>query len=92
MPMPRTRAISQSLLLGLGIALPAVLASGCSNQAESKTDIGVSALLFTKRAHTVTDNGAVTVDVAGGNGQVIDYNRYVPGGSLNMLKPARADG
>ena len=31
----------------------------------------------------------MTVDVAGGNGQVLDYDRYVPGGSLNLLTPRR---
>jgi hypothetical protein len=39
-----------------------------------------------------TQNGSVSIDVAGGNGQVLDYQRYVPGGSLNVLSPARADG
>src|SRR6185312_10356363 len=34
----------------------------------------------------------VSIDVAGGNGQVLDYDRYVAGGSLNILSPARADG
>src|SRR5450755_2558367 len=53
---------------------------------------GVQSLLFIKRQTTTVQNGTVVVDVAGGNGQVLDYQRYVPGGSLNLLSPARADG
>jgi hypothetical protein len=54
---------------------------------------GVDALVFVKRQHTTVDaNGNVSIDVAGGNGQVIDYLRYVPGGGVYMLKPARPDG
>jgi len=53
---------------------------------------GVQSMLFIKRQTTTTQNGNVTVDVAGGNGQVLDYQRYVPGGSLNLLSPVRADG
>jgi hypothetical protein len=79
-----------ALILVLGAVLPGVV--GCSDAKDERTDLGVSALLFVKRAHTQQTADGVMVDVAGGNGQVIDYDRYVPGGSLNMLKPARADG
>lgn len=79
-----------------GLASFFALAGGCSNSASpsSGADIGagVQSLLFIKRQTTTTQNGNVTVDVAGGNGQVLDYQRYVPGGSLNLLSPARADG
>jgi len=71
----------------------AFLAAGCGGETPSGQDTGVSSILFIKRQHTVTDgNGAVTVNVANGNGQVLDYERFVPGGSLNMLSPARPDG
>lgn len=82
-------------LVGSVIGAPAaVFANGCSESgADSATDLGVNAILFMKRAHTVVgaDNQA-RVNVAGGNGQVVDYNRYEPGGSLNLLMPPRPDG
>jgi hypothetical protein len=52
----------------------------------------VQSILFIKRQTTTVTNGQPSVDVSGGNGQVLDYQRYVPGGSLNILSPARADG
>ncbi len=53
----------------------------------------VDAMVFVKRQHTtVASDGTVSIDVAGGNGQVIDYQRYVPGGGVFLLKPARPDG
>lgn len=81
------------LVLGLGVSATTVSGvSGCSSTSSDKTDLGVSALLFVKRAHTTETGSSVSVDVAGGNGQVVDYDRYVPGGSLNLLRPARSDG
>jgi hypothetical protein len=54
---------------------------------------GVDALVFEKRQHTTVDSsGNVNINVAGGNGQVIDYLRYVPGGGVFLLQPARPDG
>jgi len=91
----RSAALSaRHLSIVLGIAFPALLASGgCSKSDSDSTDIGVNSVVFIKRAHTtVDDKGAVSIDVSGGNGQVIDYDRYVPGGSLNLLSPARPDG
>src|SRR5260221_12321522 len=67
-------------------------AEGCSNSTGAGNGVGVQALLFIKRQTTSVQKGVVTVDVAGGNGQVLDYQRYVPGGSLNLLSPARPDG
>lgn len=66
----------------------------CSNSSSSSgSGIGVQSLLFIKRQTTVKNaDGSYTVDVAGGNGQVLDYERYEPGGSLNLLTPARSDG
>src|ERR1700689_4849740 len=67
----------------------------CSNTSSTGTSGigGVSSLLFIKRQTTVQNpDGTYTVDVAGGNGQVLDYQRYEPGGSLNLLTPARSDG
>jgi hypothetical protein len=69
------------------------LTAGCSEGGGADSDAGVGAVLFIKRAHTTdTGQGPATVDVAGGNGQVLDYGRYVPGGSLQLLTPPRPDG
>jgi hypothetical protein len=78
----------------------AIAASGaCSNQSTSTSGTGtasgagVQSILFVKRQWAMTDpSGNYSVDVSGGNGQVLDYQRYVPGGSLNILSPARPDG
>ncbi len=84
-------AIALALVAAAAVPLGGM---GCSNSTSSgSTDIGVSSILFVKRVTTTVDSsGNVSVDVAGGNGQVIDYDRYVPGGSLNILSPARPDG
>jgi hypothetical protein len=82
-----------ALVLVLALAGACAAATGCGTSTDEKSGAGVSAILFIKRAHTrAGEGGAVTVDVAGGNGQVLDYQRYVPGGSLNLLSPARPDG
>ena len=92
----RLRRASPLTILGL---LGAVAGLGaCSGQTTTSGSsgggvAGVQSILFIKR-QTTTDHrtACVTVDVAGGNGQVLDYQRYEPGGSLNILSPARADG
>ncbi len=64
-----------------------------STASSSSSGIGAQSMLFIKRMAIVSNpDGTVTVDVAGGNGQVLDYGRYEPGGSLNLLSPVRADG
>ncbi|HEY8077000.1 MAG TPA: hypothetical protein VIF62_22890, partial [Labilithrix sp.] len=70
------------------------LVTGCGSSSSEDTGAGVSAIVFIKRQHTIQDptTGQPMVDVAGGNGQVLDYDRYVPGGSLMMLAPPRPDG
>lgn len=81
-----------ALALVLCATSPAIMASGC-NDSTPTNDLGVSSIAFLKRAHTVVgENGATTVNVADGNNQVLDYQRYVPGGSLNILTPPRPDG
>ncbi len=81
-------------LTALGLALATVLPGLACSQGTEQVDTGVDAIIFMKRAvQTVDPNtGVVTIDVSGGNSQVIDYDRYVPGGSLVMLKPPRPDG
>ncbi len=81
------------LSLVLAMVGPSFLATGCKTSATTDAStIGVSSILFIKRVTTTVTNGAVSIDVAGGNGQVIDYSRFVPGGSLNILSPPRPDG
>ncbi len=80
----------------IGLAGVIASAGACSNSSSSSGSGGISgvqSLLFIKRQTTTKNaDGTYSVDVAGGNGQVLDYQRYVPGGSLNLLTPARSDG
>ncbi|MGO8999942.1 MAG: hypothetical protein ACLQVI_41985 [Polyangiaceae bacterium] len=88
--MNRTRAFSLRFGLVLAMVAPTVVAgcnSSTSSTSSSSTINGVSSILFIKRVTTTVTNGVVNIDVAGGNGQVIDYSRYEPGGSLNLLSP-----
>ena len=76
-----------------GLAGALAMMGACSKSPSDENGVGVKSVLFIKRQTTVKNpDGTVSVDVAGGNGQVLDYQRYVPGGSLNLLSPARADG
>ncbi len=76
-----------------GLAGTVATMGACSKSTTDDNGTGVQSLLFIKRQAIVTNpDGTVTVDVAGGNGQVLDYQRYEPGGSLNLLSPARSDG
>ena len=76
-----------------GLAGAVASMGACTKSTTDTTAVGVQSLLFIKRQTTVINpDQSVTVDVAGGNGQVLDYQRYEPGGSLNLLSPARADG
>ncbi len=85
-----------SPLTVLGLLAATAGLGACSGQTTTSGSgggvAGVQSLLFIKRQTLSIVNGQPSVDVAGGNGQVLDYQRYVPGGSLNLLTPARADG
>ena len=78
----------------LGLALATVLPGVACSQGTEQVDTGVDAIVFMKKAFVQVDPATqkVSIDVSGGNSQVIDYDRYVPGGSLVMLKPPRPDG
>ena len=90
--VPAMKRIATVSALGLLVASVS-LGGACSKSAGEETGVGVSSIIFIKRQHTTTDQaGNTQVDVAGGNGQVLDYERFVPGGSLNLLAPARPDG
>ena len=82
-PLSRFRtAGALSLLAGLAL-LP-----NCSTKASgSDSEPGnVSRIVYAVRQHTVVGaDGAVSIDVAGGMGQVMDYGRYVPGGKLEVF-------
>lgn len=92
--MKAIRKPVSALALALAIMAPGALLgfNACSKDTTENVDIGVGSILIMKRAHTTVSQQGVNVNVAGGNGQVIDYERYVPGGSLNMLSPPRPDG
>jgi len=70
-----------SLLAGLAL-LP-----GCSTKSTDDDGAGnVSRIVYAVRQHTsVADDGTVSIDVAGGMGQVMDYGRYMPGGKLEVF-------
>jgi hypothetical protein len=80
-----------ALALVVGAGMPGM--SACSNSTSSSAqDLGVQSILFIKRINTYMQGGQIVIDVAGGNGQVIDYTRFDPGGSLNLLSPPNATG
>lgn len=89
---PRASSLPARLLLG-GLAISAGLASllatpSCSSEPGASEDDGqsVSRIVYAVRQHTVVgEDGEVSIDVAGGMGQVMDYKRYVPGGRLEVL-------
>ena len=87
------RHLQALTLFGLASAVSSMGACTKSTADEATVGSGVQSLLFIKRQAIVNNpDGTVTIDVAGGNGQVLDYQRYEPGGSLNLLSPVRADG
>lgn len=100
-PLGRMRYLKSAAMLAIlgGIAAPTLGVgggvTGCgTTQSTGTAGADVSSIIFIKRITTVpgTNGAPPVIDVAGGNGQVIDYTRYEPGGSLNMLAPARVDG
>jgi hypothetical protein len=78
----------------MGLALVGGALGGCTNSTSTSSGgVGVQSILFIQRVTQYTNSaGQLVIDVAGGNGQVIDYSRYNPGGSLNILSPASAEG
>jgi Hydrazine synthase alpha subunit middle domain len=86
-----TRLTALALVVGI---LPAshAFTTGCGSDGNADTGAGVGAIIFIKRQHTAGAGAGATVNVAGGNGQVLDYERFEPGGQLVMLTPPRPDG
>ena len=75
-----------TLSLGL-VALVGI--AGCGDGGSSESVLpGVQAMVFVKR-NFVNDDGTHEL---GGNGNVFDYLRYVPGGGVYVLEPPTPDG
>jgi len=94
--MNRFHPLNLSIALGTVTVLGAC-AIGCGAHPVSSgggnVGPGIDGLVFAKRMHTtVGADGTVSIDIAGGTNQVIDYLRYVPGGGVYVLSPARPDG
>ncbi|MES1177803.1 MAG: hypothetical protein ABUL62_25990 [Myxococcales bacterium] len=80
-PLSRLRiAGALSMLAGL------LLLPGCSSKETTGEPGDVSRIVYAVRQHTTqAADGTVSIDVAGGMGQVMDYGRYVPGGKLEIF-------
>ncbi len=81
-----------TVLLG-AVALGSVfLGTACSSTDETEQETpgsavdGIDKIVYLVRQHTTIDeDGTVSINVAGGMGQVMDYRRYVPGGRVEMM-------
>jgi hypothetical protein len=89
--MKRVRRINLLVALVGTVGLSA-LSIGCGAKGGDGTSPGIGDLVFAKRMHTTVSGDEVNIDIAGGTNQVIDYLRYVPGGGVYVLSPARPDG
>ncbi len=83
--------MSNTLRFRATTALPLLAAlvlplAGCTNDApEREEERGFTQIVYAVRQHTVIgSDGSVSIDVAGGMGQVMDYTRYNPGGRLEV--------
>jgi Hydrazine synthase alpha subunit middle domain len=59
----------------------------CSSQAPTSENLGngsFSQIVYAVRQTETMQNGQLNIDVAGGSGQVVDYQRYDPGGRLEL--------
>jgi hypothetical protein len=81
-----TRLLVSSLSLSALAASLSVMPS-CSSESDEPSEDGknVDRIVYAVRQHTVEGEDGVSIDVAGGMGQVMDYKRYVPGGRLEVL-------
>ena len=74
-------ACALALLTGFAAALPA-----CSSKEPTEERQSFDRLVYAVRQHTVVgEDGETSINVAGGMGQVMDYNRYMPGGRLEVF-------
>lgn len=76
-------------LAGGALALASGVA-GCGGSGPGDSVLpGVEAVVFVQRAFERDD---LSHDISGGSRQVIDYQRYTPGGGVFMLSPPTPDG
>jgi hypothetical protein len=76
-----TRALNLPLAAAVGFGLLACSTDKPNEPQRQKFD----RLVYAVRQHTVRQSdGSVSIDVAGGMGQVMDYGRYEPGGRLEI--------
>jgi hypothetical protein len=76
-------SLSGAFVLPLLVVLSPTL--GCSSETtDPEPTGGVDKLVYAVRQHTVATDQGVSIDVAGGMGQVMDYNRYNPGGTIEI--------
>lgn len=81
----RTHQVTRAVL-----ALGAIASlAGCGGGGGDSALPGVQALVFVQRAYERDDGSH---DVSGGSRQVIDYQRYTPGGGVYVLEPPTPDG
>jgi hypothetical protein len=76
-------SLSGAFVLQLLVVLGPTL--GCSSETEDPEPTGgVDKVVYAVRQHTVVTDDGVSIDVAGGMGQVMDYNRFNPGGRIEI--------
>ena len=81
-----SRSFSRSSASALSLLAGLALLSGCSSHDSDREAGSVSRIVYAVRQHTVLSaEGVLTIDVAGGMGQVMDYERYVPGARLEVF-------
>lgn len=77
--MQVTRTAALSVLVSI-LMLP-----GCSSKEDEEPSVGFSQIAYAVRQHTLVNGKDVSINVASGMGQVMDYKRYVPGGRIEIL-------
>lgn len=81
--------VRRAIVIGAMTAMSTAGLAGCGGGGDSGALPGVQALVFVQRAF---ERGDGTHDVSGGSRQVIDYQRYTPGGGVYVLEPPTPDG
>ena len=76
---------SQAILLAAMGLTSLGLTVNCTSEAEpEQAGENFDQVVYVVRQHTTVDGDTVTIDVAGGNGQMMDYLRYVPGARIEV--------
>lgn len=84
-----TSGVVGACVLTLGASAMGASAMGCGGGSGDSVVPGVRSLVFAQRAFLRADG---TEDISGGTRQVIDYERYNPGGGVFTLTPPTPDG